>query len=232
MKKPRLLSLAAIGIVALATMAGCTAPTAGTSPTPSAPASGTPSPTPTPTPVAERLTVDSQSITLLADDGSILQSFTYFEPVDGVLSAFTALFAAEPVVENIEPYEGYPYTRYEWPGVSLNDSAQETDGVYYVNFRIEITTATLNGIALETVEGIAVGDDPLPLEAAHPDDVSYFTPPNTGVERFSILMDPLALPDFVDEWGTSEASFFVAVSGLVGGTVESIHTPLGGGPGI
>jgi hypothetical protein len=234
MKKPRLFPLVAVAVVALAAVAGCTpsAAPATPAPAPSPSASGTPTPSPSRLPVAERLVVDSQSLTVLADDGTALQSFTYFDPAADVVAALATLFAADPEVEDVQPYEGYPFTQYEWPGFSLNDSIQEPDGVYYVNFRIQITAATLNGIALETVEDISVGDDPLPIEAAHPDDVEHFTAPNIGHETFIVTVDRRALPDWVDDHGTQEVSFVVSVFGSVGGTVEHIYAPSGGGPGI
>lgn len=222
----RVIALAAAVLV----LAGC-APAA-TVPVAEPTATSTPTPTPTPTPVADGIVFDTQAFTVVAGDGSALQTFTYFDAVDDVVPALAALFGADPTVADVPPREGYPQTSYTWDGFVLYDSQQEAEDPYYVNFRFSASVASLNGVRLMTVDGVAVGDDPAPIEAANPELISHGTPPNLGYEIFTIGVDIVTLPDYTDDSGTYPASLYLSVFGPVGGAVETISGPLGGGPGI
>ena len=222
-------------LVAVLLVAGCSA-TPPTASTPTASVGETAPPTPAATstaePVVDRVAFDSTGISLLRNDGTIAGSFTYFQPAAEVVAALTSAFGAEPTVEDIQPYEGYGYTRYDWNGFAVEDSVQPSDGAYYVDFRVNASVASLNGVALRTVDTIAVGRDTAAVESAHPEHVTRATPPNIGVETSFIEVDTRVLPDYVEGGHSTPASFFVTVIGPVGGAVERIYAPSGGGPGI
>ena len=222
-------------LVAVLLVAGCSAtPPTASKPTASVGRTATPTPTATPMaePVVDRVAFDSTGISLLRNDGSIADTFTYFQPAAEVVAALTSVFGAEPTVEDIKPYEGYRYTRYDWTGFAVEDSVEPSDGAYYVDFRVNASAASLNGIAIRTVDTITVGSDTAAVEAAHPEHVTRVTPPNVGVETSFIEVDTRVLPDYVGDGYTTPASFYVTVIGPVGGVVERIYAPSGGGPGI
>lgn len=108
--------------------------------------------------------VSASSFRVVLDDGTIGDEFGYFEPIEPVVAALTAVFGGEPVVTT---YEGIPSVDYDWSGVSIG-----TDGPAQPPTSPEIimhvTAAEVHGIGIETVDGIQVGDPVAVLEAANP----------------------------------------------------------------
>ncbi len=211
----------ATALIATLALGGCAQEIA-VEPTPTPTA--TPTPTPTPEPVAERLVVGSDAMTVIADNGETLATYDYFQDPQGVVVELTDLFGFAPSVKQIQPYEGIPYLESDWSGFRILDLDRETDGVLYSSYWVEITAATISAITVETVEGIAVGDDAEPVERAHPETTEHITPPNTGIPRYLIDVDILPLP--------SGYTFSVSLSGEVGSPIERIFAPAGGGPSI
>ena len=230
MTNPRLLAVILVGVIALGTLAGCAAEPASPSAAPTPSVTVTPTPTPTPEPVAERLVIDSQTMTVIANNGEALASYDYFQDPQQVATELTELIGLQPTSRQGPPYEGLSYLESEWPGFRLLDLDRETDGVFYTSYWVEVAAPQVGGLIVETVEGISVGDDSAAVESAHPDTTEHVTPPNTGIPRFIIRLDTVPLPTFED--GTDGYSFMVSIGGEVGLPIETIFAPSGGGPGI
>jgi hypothetical protein len=221
-------------VVAMTTpLVACASPSPAPSPSTTA-AVETPSPSPTAEPKAALITFTAETVVITTDNGETLATFNYFQPTAEIVPALTEVFGFEPTVERTVPYEGWPSTWIEWEGFRIQDTEQESDGVYYVDYRISAETAAVRGIAIQTVDGISVGDDPLPIQAANQEWTQHFTPPNIGHEIFSIAIGRVPLPehDFGDGQGPVVTTFTVGLDGSVGSAVERIFAPMGGGPGI
>ena len=232
MTRGRLASAILSAGAALVLLAGCTASAPAPTPVPTRTAAeSTPTPTSTPSAAVTLVTLTADAMTLTDASGVVRGSFDYFQPTDEVVAGLTATFGFSPSVEHVQPYEGLPYTAIEWEGFVLRDSEQESDGVYYPNNRVSVTTPVVRGVAIETVDGVSVGDDPASLEAAYPDSVFYGT--NSGNDTYVIGFGEIPLPDFdFGDGRTQPSSFLVSVSGVVGGPIDAIFAPGGGGPGI
>lgn len=229
MTKPRLTSAALSALAALVLLAGCTA--AAPEPTPAPTRTPVAEVTPTPDPAVTLVTVTADAITLTDSSGVVRGTFDYFQPTDEVVAGLTEAFGFAPTMEQVNPPEGLPWNAIEWEGFVLRDIDQESDGVYYPNNRITVTTAAVRGIAIETVDGVSVGDDPAALEAAYPDGLSYGT--NSGNDIYAISFGYIPLPDF--DFGNGQTgpfSYRVSVMGVVGGPITTLYAPTGGGPGI
>lgn len=223
------LAVATALLVVLA-LTGCAQELAAES-TPTPTATATPTPTPTPDPTVTLVTLTPDAITLTDSTGVVRGSYNYFQPTEEVVAGLTEVFGFAPTVEHVQAYEGYPWNAIEWEGFVLRDSDQESDGVYYPNNRVTVTTAAVRGVAIETVDGVSVGDDPAALEAAYPDGVGHGT--NSGNDVYSVIYGEIPLPDF--DFGGGEDgpfSFSVSVMGVVGGPITTLYAPTGGGPGI
>jgi hypothetical protein len=162
--------------------------------------SPTPTPTPTPEPVVALVTLTADTITLIDTNGAAMTTFDYFQPTEELVAGFSAAFGFEPSIEHVQPYEGWPYSAIEWEGFILRDIEQESDGLYYPNNRITVTTPAVRGIKIETVGGISVGDDPDAIEAANPDAISYGT--NSGRDVFIISYGDIPCPTTTSEKAT------------------------------
>jgi len=124
---------------------------------------------------------------LTSSDGSTA-SFSYFDPIEGVIGAVTAAVGADPVVERYSPtVEPGPGTRYDWPGLRIVDedwpATEPLDSNYYVAF----TAPELNGVTLTTVDGIKVGDPAVPLEEKYPNI-------GTAEPIFSVFVERIDVP--------------------------------------
>ena len=180
----------AVGLLVSIVLTGCTPVGTSAAPPPSATA-----PTPqTPAPAVDhdamptRILITAESIQILNDEGIPSQSFTYFQPVETLVAGLTALFGVEPVAT---PYAGTTAVDYDWDGFHLG-----TDGRGQAPFNAEsgvrVTAATVHGLAIETVDGIQVGDPAAPLEAAHPDSADRWQ--FQGSERLDISIGVVAIP--------------------------------------
>ena len=177
------------------------------------------------------VTITAQAIIVAEGSGAVLATYDYFQPTEEVVAGLTAAFGFAPTVEHVQAYEGYPWSAIEWEGFVLQDSDQESDGLYYPNNRVTVTTAAVRGIVIETVDGVSVGDDPAALEAAYPDRISYGT--NSSGNVYSVSYGEIPLPDF--DFGNGEDgpfSFGVGAMGVVGGPITEVFAPTGGGPGV
>jgi hypothetical protein len=140
----------------------------------SSPSLATPSPSPTPEAApapapaaeAERLVMSASGVQIFLDDGTVGLEFGYFDPIGPVADDLSGLFGQVPVITT---YDGNVAADYDWPGLSIGTDGPATPpmGAEIVMF---VTAAEVNGISIETVDGIQVGDPLAPLEAAYPED--------------------------------------------------------------
>lgn len=173
----------AVGLLVSLVLTGC-APigTSAAKPlsTPSATTITTPPQTRAPAIKPARILITAESIQILNDQGIPSESFTYFQPIETVVAGLTAIFGTEPVAT---PYEGSTAVDYNWEGFKIG-----TDGrgqaPYYAESVVVVTAATVHGLAIETVDGIQIGDPAAPLEAAHRDTAHRWQ--FEGTERLDI----------------------------------------------
>ena len=166
-------------LAALLLCAGCAAapsaaPAEPTTPaTPSA-APADPTPTPTPEAVAERIVVTAESMAVLMSDGFTGATFDYFEPADLAVEGLTDVLGAAPTTtqEPGNPDDG-SFTLHEWDGVAIWDLDRPASAPFRSDWTMLLTAPTAGGVALETVDGVQVGDSASALEAAYPDQFTH-----------------------------------------------------------
>ena len=239
----RLVSISLLAVLALTTASCSGSPATVTAPTPG-PVSSSATPTPTDTAaVAEVVSVSAETITITAQDGEVVHTLNYFQPVADVAPTLSEVFGFQPVVDTVPTYEGPRIESYSWGGFTILDYNYDYDGdgveleaadaVYYPDFRVSITAGAVGTVSLETLGGIAVGDDSVEIETANAANSTRFIPSNVGYEIAVIRLGDVALPDRdFGDGGSDKHSFFVTVQARAGEAVEEIFAPSGGGPGI
>jgi len=202
-----------------ATLTGCTAneppattpSPAGALSTPTAQADASPTVRADP----NHLVVSSTSIQVVLDDGTLGDEFSYFEPIQPVVAALTDVFGEEPVVTE---YEDAPTSvDYDWVGVSIGTDgpAQPPSGAEIIMF---VTAPDVNGIGIETIDGIKVGDPAAPLEAANS---SYRWQRDSG-EELVVTMNSVPITS-----GDAERMFSVQLRALpADGPITQIGAPM------
>jgi hypothetical protein len=158
-------------LAAAIVLTGCTATDEPGTPTASAESSTTA--TPTPTAAAESSTdpttleLSTEALQILSEDGTELNSFSYFVPVDdAVITALSAAIGADPVVtENGDDPANPNSVHYEWEGASLTAVNSEAD-TQYANWSFGVTSAAVGALDAVTDSGISVGSTRAEAEAA------------------------------------------------------------------
>ncbi|MGG7464484.1 hypothetical protein [Plantibacter sp. YIM 135347] len=214
-------------IAGLALLTGCAPQAAAPSASPTKTAAA-PSATPTPTPadaVASRVVVHSQTVDVVAEDGSTIASVRYFDPATDMVAALTKAFKAEPVV-SADPgaIETPPGTRYTWGGFAIVDRDIEQSDPYFPAINLYAETADVNGVRIETVGGFAVGDDVETVAAAASDKVSRYTM-GDGTHSVNIRVDRFDIPPVGDK--PEARSWGVVLLGEANGSVTRIVAPSG-----
>jgi hypothetical protein len=184
-------------VVVLLALVGC-AP----QPAPvTAPTTTTPSPTTTPDPVAERIVIRAESIAVIADDGSTLSEFDYFQPAEDVVPVLDAVLGISAVEQETNG-AGDVVTTYDWGGLELIDDASAVEAPYYSDLFFAASADAIGGIAIETVDGVQVGDAGPELEARYPDE-SHRVTAGDSPERIDLYLDFVDHPDeeFSEEFG-------------------------------
>lgn len=153
--------LAAAGLsVILSSCAGVAEPAA--EPTGSPSPTSTPTIEATPTPdaseVATEIVVAGDRIVVIALDGSELDTANFFTDRDLLVETLTDALGAEPTVTT-RPVgnETRAGLIHDWNGLSLFLADGEWGELVADITRLEVTAATVNGIAIRTNEGIQVG---------------------------------------------------------------------------
>jgi hypothetical protein len=223
------LKIAVASIALTLALVGCSS-TEPQSIAPTSTSSPTPLPTPSATPVSsesteeavapaaepDRLVITASGFQLLLDDGTVSREFGYFEPIAPVVTELTTLFGQEPEVNT---YDGTGSADYDWAGFHMG-----TDGPAISPIRAEIiifvTAPEVNGIAIETVDGISVGDPIADLEAANPNDSSRWT--RDGGEQLDVTLDSTPITP-----GETEKMFSVTVTAFPSsGPITQFSAPM------
>jgi hypothetical protein len=151
-------------------------------------------PTPVEQPQAETVIVTAESITVASDDGSPLAEFDYFQPTDEVVDGLTEAFGVEPTDERFEgAIEAPPATVWTWDGFELRDPDPAGEPPFWVNHWVRVGAAEVNGVAVETVDGVRVGDDAQTIEARYPDTSDRVTAGDEP-ERLDVYLGAIPLP--------------------------------------
>ncbi|WP_206751530.1 hypothetical protein [Cryobacterium lactosi] len=124
---------------------------------------------------------------MTSSDESVV-SFTYYDPIEGVVGALTAAFRTDPVVSRETPtIEPGPQTVYDWPGLRIVDEDWPALAPLDSNFYVVVEEPELNGVTLATVEDITIGDPALPLAEQNPNS-------GTDADGFNVLIGQIDVP--------------------------------------
>jgi hypothetical protein len=179
---------------------GCTSTPTTPSPSAAPPASTeTAAPTHEPEASAELIVISTEAITVLAGDGTALDTFDYFQPTAEVTAGLTE-YLGEPVDT---PFPGAneapPATYHEWGGLRLTDTVPAGQVPHYPEHWVYLTSSDANGVRVTAGDGIAVGDPVAPLEATAPaGEVKRWAATGTGVPMVSFRVDLVTLPPLAD----------------------------------
>jgi hypothetical protein len=210
-----------LGAVALILLTGCvTTPTfptsppsspAGTptSPSPSPAATAPPSPSPAPVAAPDRVVIDAEFIRVLADDGSELARFDYFQPTAEVIAGLDSYLGASEQTWFEGRGHAMPATYHDWGGLRLADTVPAGQRPYDPEHWVSVTSVDANGVTIMAPDDVVVGDAVGPLiEADGTDEVHRWTSPETAVASVSFRIDLVELPpmpgaDPSDDWSPS-----------------------------
>ncbi|MFM2353796.1 MAG: hypothetical protein RLZZ608_1202 [Actinomycetota bacterium] len=174
--------LAAAGLsLILSSCAGVAEPAAEStgSPSPTPPPTVETTPTPDPNQVAADIVVSGDQIVVIALDGSELAAANFFTDRDLLVQTLTDALGAEPAIATREGgHEWWPGLIYDWNGISLFLADGEWDQFASDVTRLEVTAATVNGVAIHADADITVGTPISELDPSAPsgptEDGSYF----------------------------------------------------------
>lgn len=198
------------------------APSASSTPGATAPAvTSTPSAKPSATPNADvaRVVISADAIDVTSGDTNV--TLSYFDQTESAIDALSAVFGAGPTVGVWEGgIESSPGATYTWPGLVIIDAGEPTLAPTSPEYRVSVTAAEHNGVSLETVDGVQVGDSASDLESAYPDTATRISV-GGAAERLDVLLGAIVLPhsdDYPEMDGQLTFSVRVAAddpSGLV-----------------
>jgi hypothetical protein len=183
-------------------------------------------PSPTATAGVPSVVISAEAITVRSRENSI-DGFSYFLPAEGTIDALSSVFGEGPTVGVWEGgIESYPGVTYTWPGIEIIDSDVPTVPDEQPEYRISVTAGELNGVVLEAVDGVQVGDSAADLEAAYPDH-SFRVSVNGGAERLDVWLGAInvAQPP-ADSETDLQRTFSVRVSAATpSGPIDTIDAP-------
>lgn len=123
--------------------------------------------------MAERIVVTAKAVSVLGSDGSTAATFDYFAPVSSAVEELSEVFGTEPAfAHHPGSYNRPPFTTYEWDGLVLNDPEGPADAPFSNAWMIIVTARDVAGTAVDTAEGVRIGDSAPALEAAFPESWS------------------------------------------------------------
>ena len=215
-----------VGAVAmLGLLTACVSPTPSPSLTPS-PITSTTAPSPSPEPavaVAERIVVSTKTITVVADDETVLAEFGYFQPTIEVVDGLST-YLGDPVDTPFAAHNDSPSATYhDWGGLRLVDTDPPGTAPYDSEHWVRVTGADANGLQVVGPGGVHVGSA---LDAASGSDGSEYTNPDTGRTFMSYRLDVVVVEV---PWADSlvpEHNLAVNIGGYLDtGSVEHIIAP-------
>lgn len=202
-------------------------------PTTTAPVSGpsaspTVSPDSVPAATATRISIGAEYLTVLADDGSELERFDYFQPTGEVVAGLSR-YLGPPVDTWFEGHNDAPAATYhDWGGLRLADTVPAGSAPYNPEHWVRITASDANGVAVVAEDGVSVGDATAPLLESGGDDLDRWTSPETGDTMITFRIDVVELPPMSGDQTTSDwsPSFAVLVMSDDGtGRITSMTAP-------
>ena len=230
--------IAILPVIALAlSILGCAeaGPAAVPAPSPSAVETEAPQPQPEPEPepTIERVTVLADSITVTDSEGNVVDAVDFFTAPDEIVRVLTNAFGVSPDTVREGPCncDREWDTAHNWDGFRLvhvtafgNPGDQPGVRPYFNAAAVSITAASVNGVQVDTVDGVTVGDDATPLAANYPTvtQPNYLNPDQPGETRVDFGTIPL--PD--DSYNTG-LSFSIHAFWTTGeGVVTWISAPM------
>ncbi|MBG6053671.1 hypothetical protein IWX81_000061 [Salinibacterium sp. CAN_S4] len=198
-----------------------------------------PEPEPEPEPTIERVTVLADSITVTDSEGNVVDAVDFFTPPDEIIRVLTNAFGVSPETVREGPCncDRSSDTAHNWDGFVLFDATTfgrsgDQPGVrpYDTVAGVSITAASVNGVQVDTVDGVMVGDDAAPLAANYPiiTRPNYLNPDQPDESQVSFGTVPL--PD--DSYNTG-LSFSVHAFWTSGeGVITRITTPINNNFGL
>jgi len=163
-------SLPLVALLALALAAcGPTATKPPASPDPSG--SATPAPSETepadPLETVTRIMIQSEIVYFGDEVAWALDGFSYLDDADAVVAKLTTVFGAEPTVtEQAGGLETATALHYDWGGFVLGAPMTSGPRNIYTSLFVRATSAAVQGITIETIEGVTIGS-PAADAAAH-----------------------------------------------------------------
>jgi hypothetical protein len=153
-------------------------PSSSAVPVPAAPETASPSAAPSTAPAAPTastapatesgtLELSTESLVILAEDGTALDSFSYFTALDeATIAKLSAAIGTEPTVTKSGDDPANPdHVTYEWDGALLTAGNSPTD-TEYANWTFTVSAATVGALDATTDGGIVVGSSRVQAEAA------------------------------------------------------------------
>ncbi|GAA1693740.1 hypothetical protein GCM10009808_08580 [Microbacterium sediminicola] len=117
----------------------------------------------------------AESIDFLNADGDEIDSLTYFDSTSAAVAWLTDALGAPSVSSYEGGAEAWPGTLYDWNGLELLDPDSNAEWPWRPEYWVAVTTASVNGVSILTVDGVRVGDSAPELEARFPDNSSRIT---------------------------------------------------------
>ena len=175
--------IALAAVTALSACVGGTGPTASTPPATSAAPSSAP-PTPQ-APAAASVAITAETISVLAADGSVLESFDYFQPTTEVVAGLTSYLGAPVDSPNPGGMESSPGVDHQWGGLRLYDTDSPGTPPEIPNHSVFVTSPTAGPLPIGTAPGVgAVGGlrvgDPGTSVTIGVEAAGEYTDPTTG----------------------------------------------------
>lgn len=169
----RVSALIIVAITGVAALTGCSslpAPPPALPLAPSSAPSAASSATPEPELIQRRVVITATEIQLFGDEGTLTSTLTYFDATASVVAALTEQFHAAPVVTETPGRccHTFPAVHYDWGGFKLSDDEKLMGKPTGPEFTIGATAAEIGTVAIETVDGVRVGDLASEVAASHP----------------------------------------------------------------
>lgn len=224
MTNSRLSPLIAL-LVGVAALAGCAMTASEPTPTPTTTVTPTPTPTPTPEPTLTTLTMGPESLIATDQNGATLAELVYSAPDPATIETLTALWGFEPTTKEVRrgvATDAFSGTVFTWEGFSIAWFGKWVDepgsGLDSVN--VSISAASARGVAMKTLEGVAVGQM-IDFAAQYPGALESGTTPDGVAYTFArTSCIPYEAPEAAD------AADCVAISALpADGPITSLSAP-------
>ncbi|HEY9324516.1 MAG TPA: hypothetical protein VIP50_06275 [Agromyces sp.] len=228
MKKRNVLTVivALAAATALSACVGGAGPTASTPPATSAAPTSTP-PTPEP-PAAASVAITAETISVLAADGTVLESFDYFQPTNEVVAGLTRHLGDPVDSPNAGGLESPPGIDHVWGGLRLYDTDTAGSVPHDPNHYVFLDGPTAGPLPVGTAAGVGsatgvrVGDPPSVLTVGA-EIAAPYTDPTTGRTIVTARIGIVPVPP---QSGLTDPSFAVAVLSYTDtGEIERLIAP-------